>query len=208
MLISSQSEHLTGSEYEDSVMTTFIFKFSESGKFLAGKEFKTGYNTFNAKSFRVVDKNIVFFAGSTYGFGDLAFDGDKRSFFVMKFDFSGEIEYSCLEITDVRTNDILNNISGFKGRFDYTNDTYLNQTTYVHMQLVDFQHDIKAHTTLGMYKGEQLCYVSALVSADENYSPAQDISEVATPPTKYYVGEPAISYKLSDPLFDIIKNDY
>lgn len=148
------------------------------------------------------------FAGSTYGFNDIAFDDDQRSFFVMKFDFSGELDYSCIDIESVRTNDITDRINGFGGRFEYTDESYLNETTYRHMALVSFDYTIEAHTTLGLYKGEQLCYVSALVSADENYSAAQDLTKMETPPSKYYIGEPAITYTVSDPLFNNFKDDY
>jgi len=62
--------------------------------------------------------------------------------------------------------------------------------------------------TLGLYKGEQLCYQSALVSSDENFSDAGDGEDEVSPPSKYFIGEPKLTYELSDPLFDRFKDDY
>jgi len=41
------------------------------------------------------------FAGSAKGLGDYEFEDDYKSFFVMKYDFTGEIDYACMEMEEV-----------------------------------------------------------------------------------------------------------
>jgi len=58
----------------------------------------------------------------------------------MKYDLSGEIDFSCMDLDDISTNDIVDSITRWDGAFIHTEEIYLNETGYRHIQIAPFDH--------------------------------------------------------------------
>lgn len=77
---------------------------------------------------------------------------------------------------------------------------------------------------LGVFKGQQMCFVSAMISGDEYYSSgtnyvwdpeleayvdmADSENSPAMPETVYYLGTGAFDFEVSDDTFALIEDDY